>query len=49
MDKKVAICGEIAGNRLALPFILGAGIYDLSTSPEFIPQIKNIIQYFSIN
>ncbi|MCP4178164.1 MAG: phosphoenolpyruvate--protein phosphotransferase [bacterium] len=42
-DKKLSLCGEIAGNVYALPYILGAGVYELSMPPKFIPPVKEII------
>ena len=45
--KEISICGEIAGNPKALPFILGAGIKILSISPELIPIIKKNISEIS--
>ena len=47
-DKEVAICGEMAGNIYCVPFLIGAGIYDLSMTPKIIPNIKKVVSQFSI-
>lgn len=47
MNKGIAMCGEMAGNPLAIPFILGAGIFDLSMGPRLIPKVRRIIRKFS--
>ncbi|MFC1828355.1 phosphoenolpyruvate--protein phosphotransferase [Thermodesulfobacteriota bacterium] len=41
---KVAICGEMAGDPLNIPLLLGFGIEELSMNPQSIPVIKNIIR-----
>ncbi len=46
-EKEISLCGEIAGNPKALPFILGAGIKVLSTTPELIPEIRKNISEIS--
>jgi len=47
-DKELSICGEMAGNRLAVPFILGADIKDLSMPPRKIPGVRGVVSGFSI-
>jgi len=46
-NKEVAICGEMAGNPMAVPLLIGAGIADLSMAPLQIPQVKRVIRAFS--
>ncbi len=41
--KKVVICGEMAGNPLHVPLLLGLGIHELSMNPQFIPPVKQMI------
>ena len=48
-NKELAICGEMAGNPLAAPLLVGAGITDLSMSPRFIPKIRKTLHKFSID
>jgi phosphocarrier protein FPr len=38
--KRVGLCGEVAGETLALPLLLGLGIDELSMSPRQIPAIR---------
>ena len=43
-DVKVSMCGEMAGDILALPLLLGMGLDSLSVSPAVIPSLKKIIR-----
>jgi phosphotransferase system enzyme I (PtsI) len=47
--KWVGICGELAGNPLAVPILVGLDINELSMAPNFIPKIKNIIRLLNYN
>lgn len=47
-DKELAICGEMVSLPLALPLLLGAGIYSFSMPPKLIAAIKHIIPAFSL-
>lgn len=40
----VGICGEMAGNPLATPLLVGMGIDELSVVPAVLPEIKKIIR-----
>jgi phosphotransferase system enzyme I (PtsI) len=40
----ISICGEMAGNPLAVPILVGLGIGELSASPSAVPVIKEIIR-----
>lgn len=44
----VGICGEMAGDPLAIPLLLGMGLDELSVSPSSIPEVKKIIRSLSI-
>ncbi len=46
-EKGLALCGEMAGNTLAAPFLLGAGFRELSMPPKRIPTVKRVIQGLS--
>jgi phosphotransferase system enzyme I (PtsP) len=46
--KGLAICGEMAGNPMAVPLLIGAGIEDLSMAPKQIPAVKQVIRAFSL-
>ncbi len=47
-DKSLALCGEMAGNVLAIPFIIGAGIHDLSMTPRLIPAVKKTVRQLNL-
>ncbi len=40
----VAVCGEIAGDRLAVPLLLGLGVRELSMSHALIPAAKQAVR-----
>lgn len=40
----VGVCGEMAGDILLTPLLLGLGIEELSTSPSLVPRVKKAIQ-----
>ena len=41
--KRVGVCGEVAGDREAVPVLLGLGVDELSMNPLSIPQVKGTI------
>jgi phosphotransferase system enzyme I (PtsI) len=41
---EVSVCGEMAGDRLCIPLLIGAGIKELSMNPKSIPVTKEIIR-----
>lgn len=45
-DKKiwVGICGEMAGDPVFTPVLVGLGMDEISTSPVMVPEIKRIIR-----
>jgi len=47
--KPVSLCGEIAGNPLFVPLLLGLGLYDLSMPPMMLPKIKPVISKVKIS
>ncbi len=46
-EKGLSLCGEMAGNPLAVPLLIGAGIKAFSMPPKVIPLIKNTVAAFS--
>ena len=43
----VGICGEMAGNPIAAPLLVGMGMDELSVVPGILPEIKKIIRSVS--
>ncbi len=42
--KRVAVCGEVAGDPLAIPLLIGLGITELSMAPARIPLAKQAVR-----
>jgi phosphocarrier protein FPr len=42
--KWVGVCGELAGDPIAVPVLLGLGVNELSLNPGGIPKVKSIIR-----
>jgi phosphotransferase system enzyme I (PtsI) len=47
-QKPVAICGELGGNPIAVPLLIGLGIDEISTNSTSIPEIKKIVRSLSV-
>jgi phosphotransferase system enzyme I (PtsI) len=47
-DVEVCICGEMAGDPVNIPILLGLGINKLSMNPQSIPAIKKIIRSLDV-
>ncbi|MFP4036237.1 MAG: phosphoenolpyruvate--protein phosphotransferase [Desulfobacteraceae bacterium] len=45
---EVALCGEMAGDALCAPILVGLGIQELSMNAGSIPTIKNVIRSLSV-
>lgn len=43
-DLAVSVCGEMATNPLAIPFLIGLGIGELSGTPSAVPVVKEIVR-----
>ncbi len=41
---KVCMCGEMAGDPLYIPVLLGLGVDEFSMNPQSIPAVKNVIR-----
>lgn len=39
------VCGEMAGNPILAPLLLGLGVDELSASPSAIPLVKDVIRH----
>ncbi|MCH9643562.1 MAG: phosphoenolpyruvate--protein phosphotransferase [Gammaproteobacteria bacterium] len=46
--KKVSICGELAGNPIAVILLLGMGYHSLSMNARSLPRVKWLIRNFSL-
>ncbi len=44
----VSICGEMAGDPLCTPILLGVGLKDLSMNARAIPIIKNVVRSLTL-
>jgi phosphoenolpyruvate-protein kinase (PTS system EI component) len=40
----LSVCGEMAGDPLAVPILVGLGVNELSAVPSAVPIIKEIIR-----
>jgi phosphoenolpyruvate-protein phosphotransferase len=47
-NRWVGLCGEFAGDLLAMPLLLGLGLDELSVSPQLVPLVKESIRRFSL-
>ena len=48
-DKWVGLCGELAGEPLAIPILLGLGLDEFSMNPPAIPLAKQIIRALTLD
>lgn len=48
-NKKVSVCGEMAGELIGIVILLSFGIKNLSMSKTFIPRARNIIRKIKFN
>ena len=42
--RRVAVCGEVAGDRLAVPLLIGLGVTELSMNAVAIPAAKQAVR-----
>lgn len=45
----VFMCGEMAGESIYVPILLGLGLKELSANPQAIPLIKNAVRMLNVN
>jgi phosphoenolpyruvate-protein phosphotransferase len=48
VDKPVSLCGEMAGNPIYTPMLLGFGLRQLSMSPLMLPEVKERVRAVTI-
>ena len=46
--KWVGVCGELAGDPVAAPVLVGLGVDELSMNPGVVPQIKAILNSLNL-
>jgi phosphotransferase system enzyme I (PtsI) len=46
---RVAMCGEMAGDPLYIPVLLGLGVEEFSMNPTSIPVVKRVIRMTSLH
>lgn len=44
----VSICGEMAGDPVLVPLLIGLGIQELSAAPALVPQVRYLIRNLEI-
>jgi len=42
------MCGEMAGDPLATPLLVGLGLTELSMSPRSVPAVKNLVRQLAV-
>lgn len=47
--KPVSLCGEMGGNVIYVPMLIGMGLRDFSMSPTLIPEVKERIRAIALN
>lgn len=45
----VSICGEVAGDHLLTPLLVGLGYRELSMAPVFLPRVKLMLRSFRLD
>jgi phosphotransferase system enzyme I (PtsI) len=45
----VSVCGEMAGDPVLAPLLLGLGVDELSASPPLIPPVKFLVRRLKIS
>jgi len=47
--KWVGLCGELAGDLLAIPVLLGLGLDEFSVTPRSVPLVKQVLRQYSVS
>ncbi len=48
-NKLVSMCGEMAGDPIAIPLLIGMGLENLSVAHYAIPEIKDVIRHINLD
>jgi phosphotransferase system enzyme I (PtsI) len=46
-DIPVSLCGEMAGDVMCVPVLMGLGLDELSMRPAVIPKVKRLLRHSS--
>lgn len=46
---RVSVCGEMAGEPVLVPLLLGLGVHELSAAPPLVPRIKYLVRRIRMN
>jgi len=46
---RVSICGEMAGDPVLVPLLLGLGVDELSAAPSLVPQVKFVVRRLKLS
>ncbi len=46
-DVRVAVCGEVAADPVAVPILVGLGVHELSVSPPAVATVKEVVRGWS--
>jgi multiphosphoryl transfer protein len=49
LGRWVGVCGELAGDPLAIPILVGLGVRELSMAPPAIPVAKHIVRRWDLD
>lgn len=45
----VSVCGEVAGDPLAVPILVGLGVNELSVNPPLVPDVKAAVRRLALS
>ncbi|MGL5175493.1 MAG: phosphoenolpyruvate--protein phosphotransferase [Cetobacterium sp.] len=48
-NKKISVCGEMAGEDQAVIALMSLGVRDLSMAPAYIPKIRNLVRKIRVS
>jgi phosphoenolpyruvate-protein kinase (PTS system EI component) len=44
----VAVCGQLASDREAIPLLVGLGVRELSVAPVHVPTVKQVLSTMTL-
>jgi phosphoenolpyruvate-protein kinase (PTS system EI component) len=47
-ERMVGVCGELAGDPVAVPILVGLGVTELSASPPAVPRVKRAVRELTL-